>query len=411
MHNQKTILATAYAIDPYKGSEDGMGWNFIYQIARYNRVVAVTRKNNRANIQKYMQGNPDVAYEKIEFLYFDLPYWKRFWKQKERGAMLYYWMWQKAVPAFIKRQNIAFDIAHNLNFHNDWTPSYLWKLGKPFVWGPVGHHPPIPVQYLKKYRKSYEIKDRLRWQVKKYCWKYSASLRNTAVKADHILSMNGSVPQVLGIAKGKYTTMPSVATSDFGYRRSKSDKKFTLVSAGRLVPLKGFDLSISAFASFIAGTDHRERERCELLIIGSGPEEPFLRRLAVDLDVDQYVRFIRWMERGELMKLLKASSVFIFPSHEGAGMIVAEALSFGMPVICLDNCGPGEFIDHTCGIKVPVQGYGPTVEKLGKSITRLFRNPVLLKKLSRSARCRFETHFDWNMRGDILQTIYQKITA
>jgi hypothetical protein len=91
----KTILASCYAVNPYKGSEDGMGWNFIYQIARHNKVIAVTRKNNRAAIEKYMQNNPDMVYQNISMLYFDLPYWMRFWKKGSRGAMLYYYLYQQ----------------------------------------------------------------------------------------------------------------------------------------------------------------------------------------------------------------------------------------------------------------------------------------------------------------------------
>ena len=41
------ILITAYAVNPYKGSEDGTGWNMIQEIAKYNNVIAITRKNNR----------------------------------------------------------------------------------------------------------------------------------------------------------------------------------------------------------------------------------------------------------------------------------------------------------------------------------------------------------------------------
>ena len=140
----KTILATTYAVNPYKGSEDGMGWNYVLQIAKNNKVIAITRENNQKAIEKYMDEHPNVLYKNIAFLYFDLPYWMRWWKKGGRGAMLYYWMWQKGVIGFVTKQNLTFDIAHNLNFHNDWTPSYLWKLGKPFVWGPVGHHPLIP---------------------------------------------------------------------------------------------------------------------------------------------------------------------------------------------------------------------------------------------------------------------------
>jgi hypothetical protein len=54
----KTILATAYAVNPYKGSEDGMGWNMILQIARFQKVIAVTRENNEPKIAQYMKENP-----------------------------------------------------------------------------------------------------------------------------------------------------------------------------------------------------------------------------------------------------------------------------------------------------------------------------------------------------------------
>ena len=121
----KRVVATAYAINPFKGSEDAMGWNFVMQIARFHQVYAITRENNRTHIEQYMQMNPDSRYQNINFLYFDLPYWMRFWKKGGRGAMLYYLMWQRGVVGFIRQQNIEFDLVHNLNFHNDWTPSFL----------------------------------------------------------------------------------------------------------------------------------------------------------------------------------------------------------------------------------------------------------------------------------------------
>ena len=173
----KTILATAYAINPYKGSEDGMGWNFVIQIARFNKVIVVTRENNRTFIEKYISENISSLFANIQFLYFDLPYWMRFWKKGGRGAMLYYLMWQMGIVGFIKKQKLSFDITHNLNFHNDWTPSFLWKLGKPFIWGPIGHHPFIPSQYLAPYSKKYFLADRLTWGLKLYFWNLSFSLK------------------------------------------------------------------------------------------------------------------------------------------------------------------------------------------------------------------------------------------
>lgn len=409
MNKTKTILATVYAVNPYKGSEDGMGWSFVYQIARFNKVIAVTRENNRSHIERFMYENPDSVNQNIHFLYFDLPYWMRFWKKKGRGALLYFWMWQKSIPGFISRKKITFDIVHNLNFHNDWTPSYLWKLGKPFVWGPIGHHPLIPAQYLKSYKKIHLKKDRLTWTVKKLFWKYSPALKKTAEKADHIFCMNKSVTQVLHVSESKCTIMPSVATEDFGFNIGRNSRRFALVSAGRLVPLKGYDLSILAFSRFIQGLSPQKRENCELLIVGSGPEKSYYQKLAREKGVEKLVRFIKWMDRKELLKLLKDASVLIFPSHEGAGMIVAEALSFGVPVICLDNCGPGEFIDKNCGISVPEQDYEGTVAALTEGISTLHSDTQLWTKMSNHARLRFESHFDWNRRGETLQTIYQNL--
>ena len=81
---------------------------------------------------------------------------------KTYWALLYFYMWQFGIVNFIKRKKLAFDIAHNLNFHSDWTPTFLWRLGKPTFWGPIGHHPPVPKNFLKKhYDKSHYIKDRV----------------------------------------------------------------------------------------------------------------------------------------------------------------------------------------------------------------------------------------------------------
>lgn len=402
----KTILATAYAINPYKGSEDGMGWNFVLQIARFNNVVAITRENNRSSIEKYISEHPNELYRRITFLYFDLPYWMRFWKKGGRGAMLYYYMWQKGIVPFIKKQDIAIDIVHNLNFHNDWTPSFLWQLNKPFVWGPIGHHPLIPSVYLKPFATSYFIKDRLTWLVKKYFWTLSISLNKTQKRANHILCMNSSVAKVLNL-KNNFSIIPSVATQDFGWKNKEHNiEQFTLISAGRFVPLKGFDLTIRSFAQFMTTLDSEEKKNCKLLLIGSGPEKKLLQSIATDLKVDQYIQFISWIERDQLMEQYKTSSVFLFPSHEGAGMVVAEALSFGLPVICLDNEGPGEFINSECGFAIQQSDYQATVTELANAVSKIYRSEDLKNKMSIAARQQFENKFHWDRRGEQLQKIY-----
>ena len=83
----KTILVTAYAINPYKGSEDGTGWNYVRQVARFNKVIAITRENNLTDIQRYVEEHQlDVS--NIEFKGYDLPYWARWWRPRPRPRPL-----------------------------------------------------------------------------------------------------------------------------------------------------------------------------------------------------------------------------------------------------------------------------------------------------------------------------------
>jgi glycosyltransferase involved in cell wall biosynthesis len=404
----KTILATTYAVNPYKGSEDGMGWNFVMQIARFNKVIAITRANNQNQIEKYMIDHPNELYQNIQFLYFDLSYWMRFWKKGSRGAMLYYLMWQYGVVPFIKKQNIIFDITHNVNFHNDWTPSFLWKLGKPFVWGHVGHHPLIPSQYLGSFSKKYWFKDRLTWLVKLYFWNFSFNLKRTKNKASHIFCMNSSVPKVLGLTEN-YSISPSVASQDFGWNEHQEASNFTVISAGRFVPLKGFDLTIKSFAKMVRSLPYEDKVKCHLILVGNGPEEQYLRSLTFKYNIDQQVKFISWIEREALMQKFKSASVFMFPSHEGAGMVVPEALSFGLPVICLDNVGPGEFITEDCGYKIPQNNHDTTVENLANALQELYVNTEKITKMRFAARKRFIDVFHWDRRGEQLDKIYAKL--
>lgn len=404
----KTILATTYAVNPYKGSEDGMGWNLVLQIARFNKVIAITRENNKPPIEQYMKEFPNALYNNISFLYFDLPYYLRFWKKGSRGAMLYFYLWQRFVVDFIKKQDILFDIVHNLNFHNDWTPSFLWKLNKPFIWGPVGHHPLIPSAFLKPYSSKEYLKDRATWLVKKLFWKTSPSLKKTSKHAQVIIAMNSSVPKQLNADAHKFVTIPSVSSEPVAYQ-PKQQSIFRILSVGRFVPLKGFDVTLRSFAQFYHGLSSDEKKHTELVLVGDGPYRNYLEKLSLDLGVAHAVKIILWIKRAELASIYQSSSVFLFPSHEGAGMVVAEALSFGLPVICFENCGPGEFITAKSGIKIEYDTYENSVSQFSLAMRQLFGNPNHLNNLSNEARRHFELNYTWDIKGDKLNKIYQQV--
>ena len=405
----KTILATAYAINPYKGSEDGMGWNFVSQIARFNHVIAVTRKNNRDAIEKYIQENPSEIYQNIDFLYFDLPYWMRFWKKGGRGAMLYYYFWQLFMVLFLQKKKIRYDLIHNVNFHNDWTPSLLWMTGKPFVWGPVGHHPAIPRFLLDDiYGRKALFKDRLTWLTKQLFWNFDVLLRMGVMRSKIVLAMNSDVADKMHVAPSKIRIFPSVGSEKHA-TKDHPKHGFEVLSIGRFVPLKGFDMTIKAFATFYHQLSKREQQEVKLTLVGDGPYKEALINMAYKLHIEHAVTFIAWIEREKLAKIYQRASLFLFPSHEGAGMVVSEAMSYGLPVVCLDNSGPGEFVNHACGLKVNEKSYSETITALADHVTTLYTNKRLRNRLSKGARARFNAIFDWNRKGEQLADIYKEV--
>jgi len=407
----KTVVVTAYDVDPYKGSESGMGWNFIYQISKHNKILAITRKNNREHIEQYIDSyNIDAS--NIVFYYYDLPIWMRFWKKGKRGSSVYFYLWQLFMPIFIKKNQLYFDFAHNLNFHCDWVPTMLWVFGKELIWGPIGHHPKIPRRYiLSIYGVRAYIKDRFVWYLKKIFWSCDIFLRVSKSRATTILCMNSSVNKMLRAEKGKCIIFPFVGSEKPTINSEKEiNKIFRVLSVGRFVPIKGFDVVIEGFAAFWKTLNKEERDNVKLVLVGKGPLEQKLRTLCQKLGIDQAINFINWIERDGLAEIYASSSLFFFGSHEGAGMVVAEALSYGLPVICFDNYGPGEFVDHTCGVKIPYSTYNQSISQFSYELNSLYRNQNRRQTLAFGAINKFSNTFDWNTKGFLLKRIYENTT-
>ena len=406
----KTILISAYAINPFKGSEDGTGWNWINQIARYNKVIAITRENNLPPTRKFMEENPEPHHKNIQLIGFDLPKWARFWKRGGLGVLPYYYLWQRSLPAFIRKQELYFDLAHGFNFHNDWLPTFLWKLEKPTIWGPIGHHPAIPTGFiLPVYGWKAWIADQFKWWIKLFFWRYSGQLRQAIEHSQAVLALHSATEEVLHIPEDRFHLLPAIGTHNTTWTPAVQGSTFEILSIGRFVPLKGFDLCLKSFARFYHALNPLKQQGVKLTIVGKGPLAPFLKDMTQQLNVSEVVRFVEWMPNDQLKELYSATDVFLFPSHEGAGMVVPEAFSYGIPVVCLKNCGPGESVTEQSGIRVPYGEYEQTIAGLATGLRRLYDNTELHEQLSLGARRRFENWFDWEVKGQILNEIYELI--
>jgi glycosyltransferase involved in cell wall biosynthesis len=116
---------------------------------------------------------------------------------------------------------------------------------------------------------------------------------------------------------------------------SRSRSGFTLVSIGRLLPYKGFDLLLEAVAGLRqAGADVRAR------IVGTGPSEGDLRGQAVRLGIAEAVELTGAVPHEEIGAQLQTADVFVLLStHEGLSHVVLEAMQAGVPVVATDVPG------------------------------------------------------------------------
>ncbi|MCR5510649.1 MAG: glycosyltransferase [Lachnospiraceae bacterium] len=171
------------------------------------------------------------------------------------------------------------------------------------------------------------------------------------------------VPNIVDLSDFRYTGPETASTSS----TSQGSSHIThIISAGRVDRGKGFDILIRAYAE-LKKTD----PDVHLTIMGDGPEMDMIRSLATQLgipedhttgesdstsaDVRGSVTFTGIYHRNEFAEALKHSDIFVLPSRsETFGIVYAEAMAAGVPVIGTRCGGPEDFVEDSDGILVPV---------------------------------------------------------
>ncbi|MBI4497991.1 MAG: glycosyltransferase [Chloroflexi bacterium] len=178
---------------------------------------------------------------------------------------------------------------------------------------------------------------------------------------------------------------------------------FRILSAGRLVEQKGVRYVIEALPQVAAAG-----RRVEFAIVGSGPSEESLRRLAQEVGVAGQVCFLGWLDREELAARYRASDAFVLPSfEEGMPNVVLEAMASGLPIVTTDIYGNRELVrDGEQGFLVP-PGDAAAV---GAALARLAADPDLARSLGRQARQRAEG-FSWGKVAQAYLDLSEKALA
>jgi glycosyltransferase involved in cell wall biosynthesis len=157
--------------------------------------------------------------------------------------------------------------------------------------------------------------------------------------------------------------IPNLVDEDFFYPASGKIKNqtFTFFSLGRMVPQKGIDLLLEAFAQIKADV--------ALRIGGDGPLLNQYKRQSKDLGLHKKVQWLGELDKSAVLTEYQSSDAFILPSrHESMGLVFAEAMACGKPVIATICGGPEEFVNEDCGYLVDVENKKQLVEAIEQMV-------------------------------------------
>lgn len=162
-----------------------------------------------------------------------------------------------------------------------------------------------------------------------------------------------------------------LSRSSLGYAQDD----FIIGAVGRLVPVKNFELLIQSIAAL-----SKEIPACKLLLIGQGPLEHTLRKLANERGIQDQVHFLLNVNARPYYVLFDC---FVQPSwHEGLSMALLEALCFSVPAVVSGRNREHEVIEHHKEGMVVEPG---SQEQLMEAIHELYRKPALRKGLGKEA--------------------------
>ncbi|MDI6843787.1 MAG: glycosyltransferase [Anaerosomatales bacterium] len=162
--------------------------------------------------------------------------------------------------------------------------------------------------------------------------------------AEDVVRLAGADPSKVVVVPNTY----DVARFRYLERHRAGAPRF--VSVGRLVPEKGHDVLIDAFASVAAAVDG-----AQLTIVGDGARRAELEERARRLGLAGRVRFTGALSGEALVAELSQADVFVLPSRsEGFGVVLVEAMATGLPVVATKCGGPEDIVDASTGVLVEV---------------------------------------------------------
>lgn len=378
------ILVEAFACAPGSGSEEGVGWSYPREFARRGHdVTVITSAQAREAVEAELRADPMPG---LRFAYVPRRRWPLRLGWTAGSAVQYLlWLWEASELARRLDGESPFDVLHHSSYGTLLGGSFLWRLGRPLVFGPAGGGQTTPPAFRGLFG-SWWRSEALRSLVVRHLWRFVWHSREMARRAAVILASNEEtllLARRMGARRVRLlmdAALPATMAPPAMPEREAHDG-LRLLWLGRIMPRKAVQLAVLAVEGL------PDTAGVTLEVVGKGAND------------EMEAGFRRWLagrpETGRVTapgavpfdavpgKYL-AADVFIFTSvRDSTGVQVLEAMAYGLPVICLDHQGARVMVPDEGGLRVRPSDLEGTVAGLQQTILALAGDDELRRAMGR----------------------------
>ena len=395
-------LISAYSVNPYKGSEDSIGWNWVLQYEKNykegDRIILLTKKFNEKDTRR---GLKEFNIQHVELVIVDVPNALNWFREKHSAFHhMYYILWQHWAWLWVKHSGIRFDVIHHVTMNDYRIPSEMYKAkGAKVIWGPMGGAQVTP-RPLKVYEKN-QLVASFREFVNKSCsWNpfYKKALRSYY----KIYCINNETQKQISRIVGKdVPLMPELALRDeyknLPIRKGNNDI-LKIVFVGRLIGKKGIAFLVDALS--LMPTDMN----WELLIFGDGDDHALIEKQIADSGIGKNVKLMGNRPLNQIAEAYQQADVFVLPSlRETSGNVLLEAMAYAVPIVAFDTSFCRLLKEVDCGVFVNTdQALEGIKEDWCKAIVTLGQDKELAKQMGLNGYKYVNSKLTWDEKYRII---------
>jgi glycosyltransferase involved in cell wall biosynthesis len=378
------ILFSAYAVSPLRGSEPGTSWRVVEALAaRGHEVVVLTSDRLHEDMD---DGSTPEGIEVVRV-------GTRSTALLSRGNVSVYsqyvrWQHDAARRAASLLLDRRVDVVHHFSWGSAPWGSPLARLGRPFVFGPIGGGYRIPSELYGVLDRPERRRERMR-ELLVRSGRFNPLTRGAAKRSALALAGDRWTADLLRGAGARRVesmihdiTPPALLASPPDARRGQRRR---VLWVGRALPRKGLRLAIRTIAS----TDNT----VTMSVVGEGPEQAACLRLARTLGVADRVEFHGAVPWQRVVDELDACDVFLFSSlRDSFGAQLLEAAARGRPIVGIDHQAIREWVPLTTGGRTPVADEVTVARGLAREVERLLDDDEDWSTASAASRRFAERH-------------------